>query len=58
MTRKIYTRRQGQTTIKSGQYLIIDALGNNLEVVNRISSGAMVTIFKMNNDGGFKRYYF
>ena len=55
---KIWTRRQGETTIQPGQYLIKDARGSNLEVANRISSGAMVTIFKMQPDGTFDRYIF
>jgi len=58
MIKEIYTRRQGKTTIKPGQYLIIDARGDNLEVSNRISSGAFVTIFKMDHLGNFNRFIF
>ena len=54
----IWTRKQGNTTIKPGQYLIVDAIGHNLKVVNRISSGAFVTIYKCENNGTMTRIHF
>lgn len=58
MIKEVYTRRQGKTTIKPGQYLIVDAVGNNLEVSNRISTGAFVDIFKMDHLGNLNKFFF
>jgi len=58
MTKSVWTRKQGLTSIKPGQYLIIDARGVNLEIANHISSGAFVTIFLMDNLGNLNRYFF
>lgn len=57
MTKQIWTRKQGNTTIKPGQYLIVDALGNNLEVKSFLTSG-LGTIYKLNQNGELNRFIF